>query len=191
MPRGNSITSACAAAAVLMLAVPASADELDLSVNDDTARLTYQWNHPTRAVRVDGGWLHNQDRGDVIHLGVHVTGDASSGNAPLVGGVGGRLVHVSPDIGPLDATVLAIGGFFRYTLPKYNRFNIYGHGYIAPDVLAFGDGDQFTEIEARVGYNVLRNADVFIGVRHIKTDFDPAGELTSDNGLHVGIQLRF
>ena len=191
MPRVNSILSACTAVAILMLAMPAGADSLDISVNDDTARLTYQWQHPSRAVRVDGGWLHNQDRGEVIHLGVHVTGDASSGDAPLIGGDGGRVVQVRPHGGPQEAKQLGKGGFVRYTLPKYNRFNVYGHGYIAPDVLAFGDGAQYTEIEARFGYNVLRNADVFVGIRHIKTEFDPAGELTSDNGVHVGIQLRF
>ena len=180
------------AALIVTLAAPVVlADELDLSVNDDAARLNYAWAHPSRALRVDGSWLHHQDNGDVFGLGFHVVGDASSGEEPLVGGIGGKVFHISPDEGPLDATVVALGGFLRYTLPAYDRFNLYGHLYYAPDVLAFGDGDRYREIEARVGYNVLRNADVFVGARYSNTRFDPDGELTTDTGLHIGIQLRF
>ncbi|MEL6300327.1 MAG: YfaZ family outer membrane protein [Pseudomonadota bacterium] len=184
-------TVLCVALAALSPGEAARADALDLSLNDDAVRANYQWAHPTRDFQVDGGWLHHQDRGDVVHIGFHVTGDASSGDTPLDGGIGGKIFHVSPDNGPLDATVLAVGGFFRYTFPRYNRFNLYGHAYIAPDVLSFGDGEQFQEIELRAGYSVLRNADVFIGARYTNTEFDPAGDLTSDNGLHLGIQLKF
>jgi hypothetical protein len=183
-----------AVAAGLWLAIaPASgsAAELDLNLNDDAARLSYAWDVSPRNLRIDAGWLHHQDRGDVISVGLHLTGAASAGSDPVVGGLGGKLFFIDPDGTRLDATVLGIGGFLRYTLPTYNRFNVYGHAYFAPDVLSFGDGDRYQEVEARIGYNVLRQADVYLGVRYSNIEFDPAGERTMDNGLHVGIQLRF
>lgn len=191
----NGIHRAGAAAAAILtatlLSATASAGELDLSLNDDAARLNYAWHTAAENLRLDAGWLHHQDRGDVIHLGLHLEGAASSGANPVVGGLGGKVFVIEPDGANVDAVVLGVGGFLRYTLPRYNRFNVYGHAYFAPDVLAFGDGDQYREIEARIGYNVLREADVFLGVRYSNIEFDPAGDITMDNGLHIGIQLRF
>lgn len=183
--------AAAAVAAAALASAPASAAELDLSLNDDAARLTYAWDIAADNLRLDAGWLHHQDRGDVINVGLHLEGAASSGNNPVIGGLGGKVFYIDPDGTSLDAVVLGVGGFLRYTLPRYNRFNLYAHAYFAPDVLAFGDGDRYQEVEARIGYNVLRDADVFIGVRYANIEFDPAGDLTMDNGLNVGIQLRF
>lgn len=187
--------AAVAVAAATLLSAPAWAGELDLSVNDDAARLAYAWKTPSDNLRLDAGWLHHQDRGDVINLGLHLEGAASSGTNPVVGGLGGKVFYIDPDQVGFDAIVLGVGGFLRYTLPRYNRFNIYAHAYYAPDVLAFGDGKQYREVEARIGYNVLREADVFLGVRYSNAEFDLSGlgtpDITMDNGLHVGIQLRF
>ncbi|MEO0346132.1 MAG: YfaZ family outer membrane protein [Pseudomonadota bacterium] len=169
----------------------AHASELNLSLNDDAARLTYAWDISANDLKLDVGWLTHQDRGDVLNVGVHLEGAASSGDTPVIGGLGGKVFYIDPDAVGFDATVIGIGGYLRYTLPQYNRFNLYGHAYFAPDVLAFGDGDTYREFEARIGYNVLREADVFLGVRYANIEFDPVGDVTMDNGLHLGIQLRF
>ncbi|MEN7343793.1 MAG: YfaZ family outer membrane protein [Pseudomonadota bacterium] len=180
--------------AVLILAATASsghAAELDLNLNDDAARLSFASDVTARKLRYDIGWLHHQDRGDVIHAGLHLTGEASGGQSPVIGGLGGKLFIIDSSIFNQDAVALGIGGFVRYTLPEYNRINLYGHAYFAPDVLAFGDGDQYQELEARIGYNVLREADVYIGLRYVSVGFDSGPEATIDNGLVAGIQLRF
>lgn len=174
---------------------PALAAELDLSINDDAARLNYAWQTGDSGLRLDAGYLYHQDRGDVIHVGLHLEGAASSGTSPVTGGLGGKLFYVNPDQFGFDALAIGLGGYLRYTLPRYNRFNVYGHAYFAPDVLAFSDGEQYREIEARISYNVLREADVFLGLRYSNAEFD-AGilgtpDITMDNGLHLGIQLRF
>ncbi|MEM8548994.1 MAG: YfaZ family outer membrane protein [Pseudomonadota bacterium] len=182
---------ACAVLTVGLLAAPVQAETLDLSLNDDAVRLVFTSAETDRSLQFDGGWLHHQDNGDVVHAGMHLVGDASSGDEPLTGGLGGRIFFINPDAGDLDASALAIGGFLRYTFPDFDRINIYGHAYFAPDVITFGDGDNYTDIEIRGAYNVLRNADVFIGARYSKVEFDPVGEQIMDNGFHVGIQLRF
>lgn len=182
----------CALLAACTLLAPAlGAAELDLNLNDDAARLTYAADVSDRNLRVDGGILHHQDRGDVLHVGLNLTGEASPGSNPVVGGLGGRIIYADADLNNRDALYLGIGGFLRYTLPEYNRFSVYGHLYYAPDVLAFGDGDRYEEIEARVSYNVLRQADIYLGVRYSNARFENGGSQTMDNGLHVGIQLRF
>ncbi len=177
---------------ILALATQAGqAAELDLNLNGDTAKLSYAWEVEPRNLRLDAAWMHHQDRGDVINLGLHLTGEASTGENPVIGGLGGKIFHINPDGGSVSATVLGVGGFLRYTLPGYDRFNVYAHAYFAPDVLAFGDGDSYQEFEAHIGYNVLREADIYLGMRYSKINFDPSGDLIMDNGLHAGIQLRF
>lgn len=167
------------------------AAELDLNLNDDAARLNYAWDASNRNLKFDAGWLHHQDRGDVLNLGMHLTGEASGGANPVLGGLGGKLFYIDPEGANVDATVLALGGFLRYTMPRYDRINVYGHAYFAPDVLSFGDGRGYQEVEARIGYNVLREADVYLGLRYVNTRFEPSGDITMDNGFIAGIQLRF
>ncbi|MEO0997742.1 MAG: YfaZ family outer membrane protein [Pseudomonadota bacterium] len=175
----------------LVLVQPAVAGDLDLNLNDDAARLTYAWPARGDRLKLDAGWLHHQDRGDVIHGGLHLVDFASSGPNPVRGGLGGKLFYVDTETTFDDELVLGVGGFLKYTLPQYNRFSIGGSVYFAPDVLAFGDSDEFVELEARLSYNVLREGDIYLGARYINIGFDGGGDFTLDNGLHAGIQLRF
>lgn len=181
-----------AALASLLLAGPlAQAAELDLNVNDDAARLTYAWQVPDGKLRFDAGWLHHQDRGDVGHFGMHLVDLASTGRNPLRGGLGGKIFYMNSDRIDDDGFALGLGGFLSYTIPRANRITLSGHAYFAPDVLAFGGSGGYHEVEGRVSYNVLREADVYLGARYARADFDRRGDDVIDNGLHIGITLRF
>ena len=195
------------AVVVAWLPPTALAGDLDLNLNDDAARLNYAWPARNDQLELQAGWLHHQDRGEVGHFGLHLVDIASSGANPLTAGIGGRVVYVDsePFIDPNVVTIpedppvfidasgfgLAIGGFVRYSLKKYNRIGLGGHVYFAPDVTSFGDAEQFLEASVFVSYNALRNADVYLGARSIRVDFDSGVDITMDTGLHVGIRLSF
>ncbi|MEM8816772.1 MAG: YfaZ family outer membrane protein [Pseudomonadota bacterium] len=164
---------------------------LDINLNDDAVRAGFAWPVGSGNTQLDVGWLHNQDRGDVLHASFHLVDSAGSGNTPLDAGLGLRLVYTETDPSGFDGTALALGGFARYTLPNADRFNIGGSLYYAPDVVAFGDQTEYYEISVRVGYNVLRDADVYIGFREIKAEYEGAGRLEYDSSLHVGFEFRF
>ena len=177
---------------LLLLSPAAGATTLDLNVNDDAARLTLIWPLPGDSIlELDGGWLHDQDRGDVAHVGVHLTGAASAEPNPVLGGLGVRLAYLDADGSSATGTALGIGGFLRYALPNYNRINLGAHLYFAPDVLSFGDADQYREVGLRIGYNFLRDADVYLGYRNVKGKFDDFPDVTFDTGLHLGVRLSF
>ena len=173
------------------LSGPALADELDFNLNDDTAKLGFAFTPEGRDWRFGGGWLHHQDNGDIGYVDGYLTGNASSGANPLTAGLGGKLLFVDADRADADGGALAVGGFLRYALPQLNRLSFGGAAYFAPDVLGFGDLGQYTEISAYAAYNVLRDADLYVGVRNIKADFDERGDVTVDTGLNVGFRLRF
>ena len=182
----------CLPAVALLLCCPlAVANGLDLNVNNDAVRLTADFDLSNNLV-VDGSWLHHQDRGNVLGAGLHLTGAATGGSNPVHAGLGGRLLWVDSDVGNRDdGQVLAIGGFVTYTLPDYNRFVVGGSLYYAPDVLSFGDATRYTEYNAWAGYSVLRQGQVYLGVRGVSADFKRSDSVTIDTGLHLGLRLRF
>jgi hypothetical protein len=102
-----------------------------------------------------------------------------------------RLVHTRTDPSTFDGTVLAVGGFARYTLPNANRYNVGGYGYFAPDVTSFGDQTEYYELGVRLGYSVLRDGDVYLGLRRIQAKYEGFGKFTFDSGLHAGFEIRF
>jgi hypothetical protein len=178
---------------VLMLVVSplAAANGLDLNVNNKAARVTLDFDLSNNLV-VDGSWFHHQDKGDVFGAGLHLTGAATGGRDPLQAGLGGRLLRIdSKAAGRDDGMALPIGGFVNYTLPDYNRFVIGGSIYYAPDVLSFGDVSKYWEYNAWAGYSVLRQGQVYLGLRGIRADFKNSPSVTLDTGLHVGLRLRF
>lgn len=162
----------------------------DINLNDDVVAADFGWRLGGRQLHAGVGWLHNQDRGDVVHFAMHLVDAAASGADTLQAGLGLRLVYANPDESSLDGGAVALGGFARYVLPNANRFHIAGHLYYAPDVVSFGDVSEYYEVGARIGYNVIRDADVYLGVRSVKTDYE-LGDLSFDSGLHVGFQFRF
>lgn len=164
---------------------------LDINLNSDSVRLGFAWRLGDPRYLADVGWLHNQDKGDTVHASFHLVDAASGSGTALQAGLGLRLVHTRTDPSTFSGTALALGGFARYTLPDADRFNIGGYGYYAPDVTSFGDHEEYYEIGVRVGYSVLRDGDVYLGLRRIEAEFKDFGGFKIDSGLHIGFELRF
>ena len=175
----------------VLLCAPGFADEIDLNINSDAARLTYKHALKSSDLQVGAGWLHDQDNGDVFHIDLNLVSEASEGNTPVKAGLGGRIAYFDGELDNQSGTALGIGGFARYTLPRYNRISLGGHFYYAPGVLSFGDGEQLIDSEVRVSYNILRQADVYLGARYVQGEYDNAPDAKLDSGLHIGINMRF
>ncbi len=163
----------------------------DINVNDDAVRAALFLRAGNPKLLADLGWLHHQTKGDAIHLGIHLVDAASNGQDPLQAGIGVRFVYTEPDDVLVDGSALALGGFVRYVLPSANRINIGGYLYYAPDVVSFGDVREYYDVGARVGYNVVRDADIYLGVRTTKADYGGPGRYSFDTGLHIGFEIRF
>ncbi len=177
----------------LLSAGGAMADSLDLNLNSDAARLTFSWEARDGKLDFDAGWLHHQDTGDVAHLGLHLVDFAASGPAAPEVGIGGKLFYVDGETSPdtSQGGALGIGGFFHYKFPEADRFGILGSLYFAPDVVAFGDLEGYTEVSIGLSYDVLRDADIYLGARYVKAEFENKPDLTIDTGLHLGLRLKF
>lgn len=176
--------------AVLMSFV-AGAHEAELSFNGDAARAGYVHELGRNDLRLEGGWLHHDDKGDVFHLGAHVSGQASARPDEFTAGLGVRLVYSDGDLAEQDGLALPLGGYVKFTPAQYDRLNFRAHAYFAPDVLSIGDKEKYEEYGIRASYNVMREADVFIGARYVRGEYKRVQDVRFDTGMHLGISLRF
>jgi len=169
----------------------ARAHEVDLSFNSDAFRLNYAYTMPQRSLRAEGGWLHNSDSGDALHAGLQLVSEATSGPDPVIAGIGGRILYYNGKRTTQDGLSLAVGGSLRYTIPAYNRFSVTGEAWFAPKVLSTIDAEQYRELAVRGSYNITRQAEVYLGARTVRGKFKRAENYHFDNGLHIGLNLRF
>jgi hypothetical protein len=177
-------------AAVSLCAV-ANAGELDLSFNSDAVRVIYVHDFANPDLKGDLGFMTDSDKGEVINASIFLSGLASDGANPLEGGLGARTGYVNGDGSGQDGFPVAIGGFLKYTLQQSNRISVRADAWFAPDVLTIGDLEKYEDYSIRLAYNFLRQADVYVGARYVAGEFDNGSDVTFDNGLNVGINIRF
>ena len=177
------------ASLALGFAAVASASDLDFNLSNSAFRFGYAFPVTDTGLTADVGYLHNEDNGDLLHVGIQIVDDAGQGKEPFTVGLGVRAANVNGT--GVNGTAVAIGGFFRYVFPEYNRFALGGAAYIAPSVTAFGDLDGYYEYGLRGEYRVLKRATLYLGVREVRGNFATGGNQTIDDGLNVGISLDF
>lgn len=165
---------------------------LDINLNGDAVRLGYSWRLGNPNYLADVGWLYTQDEGNVLHGSFHLVDAAAGPGTPLQAGLGLKLVYSRTNPTRADGLAMALGGFAKYTIPNADRFNVGGYLYYAPSVTSLGDKEEYYEIGVRAGYEVIKDGDIYIGLRRIEAEYDNiSGSYTYDSGLHVGFEFRF
>jgi len=182
------LTGVCA---LILCCANAVAGEIDLSFNSDAARVFYNHDFVNSDLTGDIGFTTNSDKGDVINVSLFLKGLATDGVNPLQAGLGVRSGYVDGDGPDQSGIPVAIGAFMRYTLPDRDRISIRGDAWIAPDVLSVGDLDEYQDLQIRLQYAVLREADIFVGARYLNTEFSNGTRQIIDNGLNIGFNIRF
>lgn len=190
MTHGRTLCTAFGLAlSTLLIPAAASAAELDFDLSNSAARFDYRFQVTDSGLHGDFGILHHENNGDMIFGGIQLIDDAGDGAEPFDVGLGVRVVSI--DANAVDGSAVAIGGFFNYVFPEYNRFAMGGYAYIAPAVTSFGDMERYLEYGLRADYRVMKKASLYLGVRDISADFVGGVEATIDDGFHVGISLEF
>ena len=177
----------------LLYSISGAAQTFDITLSNDTAKLSYfspLGNKGFGRGEFEGTLLYNDDENLLGALGVHVVDEAGAGAPGLSAGVGvkGYFVKMEHD----DAIAITVGGQFTYALPVLSsRLKLGGGLNYAPSITTFMDADRFLELNARIGYEVLPDAVVYIGYRKIKVGIDEGSNVTVDDGGHLGVNFRF
>lgn len=173
-----------------LFCLPVAADEVDLGFNSDALRVVYIHEFKSNALEIDGGWLHHTDNGNVVHVGLNLS-DMASNSKELVAGLGGRLAYQNGDGSKQSGLSVPVGGFLFFTPQRFNRLTLGAAAYFAPSVLSLGDAEKYQDYTVRVGYNVMRQADIYVGARYVKGEYKNAPDSYYDTGMHIGLTLRF
>lgn len=184
------ISLAAAVLPLALIATHANAGNLELKLNDSMAEFNY-FAGAANAGLQDGelgfGFLFNEDN-DLVGTVSFVSSGRMDESLSFSIGVKSHLVHVDT---PSETLVtFGLGAGVGYTL-RGTPITLSANGFVAPNILTFGDASGLTEWELRAQAQVLPNAAVFVGWRALSVDLDTIGNYDVDDAFHVGLQLRF
>ena len=168
----------------------AAASDLDFNLASNAVGADFSSNLTDTGLEWTAGFVHHKDRADVGDVGIDLVGNASPVGAPLVFGIGGKFFYIAPN-GSSNGEALGVGGHFRYTWPYFNRFAIGGELYYAPNIVSFQNVDRFMEARVTANYQVLRNADAYVGYRYMTAAVSGGPNVTLDSSIIVGMSLSF
>lgn len=177
-------------------AMPAAAGVLDLNVNGDAARLAVgaplaQFAPSGRGDLEAGVLYRDEDSADLLnyHAGWMVHGDVGASGAEVIGGLGLRLQWTDLDV--VDGSGIALGGDLAIRPEGFERIILRGAIWYQPDVLGFGDIDNQLEWSSSVAYELIRDAELYLGYREWRTQLEYASSEVIDDGIHVGLRIAF
>ena len=90
-----------------------------------------------------------------------------------------------------DGYALAVGGTSRWVVPGSARFSVSGDAYLAPEVLSGDDAEEYIDLSVRGGYAITRQADVYVGARYVRAEYERRPDSYFDTGMHLGLNIRF
>jgi len=187
-------TARWALLSVVFAAATAGADTLGVDLSSDAAKLSFLRPLPPEGLEAGGGLMIHDDDGEIIEADLHLVDRPEPGRNALVLGIGGKLPVIMDDRRDADGAALAIGGKLRWTLPQYNRAAVAGNLYYAPSATSFSDIDGYQEYAVRGEFQILEQANVFVGYRNIELSYDGrsrGGDRDFDDGVYAGLNIDF
>lgn len=170
---------------LLVTAGAVKADGLDIFLNNNTVSIDYLTTY--RGSDISFGVLTSTSNNWVASGGLLVLGREYGSGSKIEGGLGAKIYFSS--VGGSSITAAAIGGQATF-FPQSSKFGIGGYLYYSPDIITFG-GTSFTEYGVRAEYRMIETASIYIGLHNIAVSPDAGGTVNIDDGVHVGVNLRF
>lgn len=178
-----------------LLSSNASAQRVDINLNQDSARFTYVTligGSTFGRTEMNVGALYNEDDNYAVDIGLQVIDAAGSKTPGLELGVGPRFYYLYHDDTDSSSASIALGGQLRYKLPSMQRLSVVGKLFYAPSITNTLDSENMYEMGLGISYELLPTANVYIHYRKIRADFDKGiGEEDIDNGAVLGVDFTF
>lgn len=185
------------ALSLLTISTAALADTVDINLRDSSAQFQYKSSMGRDALgktEFHMGVLYANSKNVMGDFGLLVK-DELGGNAPgfSVGvglkGVVARVKGNNPMVS--DASALALGAMLRYSPPTTPRLGIVGQAYLSPNIVTFGDADRYAETVARLEFEVIPQAVVYLGYRRVAFGIKNQPTAILDEGVHLGVRISF
>ncbi|TXR53447.1 YfaZ family outer membrane protein [Reinekea thalattae] len=163
---------------------------IDFSLADDSIRIEHDAVLVGTGAHFTTGYLYNEANSSWgLTAGFNAV-DASMANQDLIGGVGFKAILISSEVDDF-ALATGVGGFIRYQPYVLNGLGIEGDAYVAPSILSFGELNYVHELLARVTYQVLPQARIFVGYYDVRGNYNARNNVEIDSTFHVGFRMAY
>ena len=178
------------ALALSVAAAPTLAADADFSLTSESVKGQVNFFDARSEMQAGAGYTYHEGSRHLFNGEFHAQGQTALGNLPTTAGIGFRGLYWDDD--DLDGGGVGVGGYATVNIPTVPGLSFSGSAHYAPSILSFGDSEDVTDIEARISYRVIRNADVYAGYRYINTDLeDSSHDVNLDEGVLVGMKIFF
>ena len=177
-----SLKKSLAITAGLLVSFSSAASNLSLAFNNDNIDLGYEL-ELQQALKLKGDYLQTIDNGFTLDTGLYAFQDVGSTFFEL--GAKGMMMHT--DFG--EGSSIAFGGLAGPRLTE--ALSLETELHFSPEILAFGDTNNYTQWIARVSYAVMPTAHFFVEYNSTTIEYDkrPDEDLTGD--VLVGLKWVF
>ena len=180
------------ALSLLTVSTTALADTVDVNLNDTSAQLQYiaSMGHDTLGkAEMHAGVVYVDKRNLLGELGIMVKDDIGK-NAPGFS-VGVGIKALTAKAKNNNAGALALGGMLRYAPFPDRRLGLIASLYYSPNIVTFGVADRYTETGARMEYEIIPQAVVYLGYRRINFGIEARSDAKLNEGVHLGMRIMF
>lgn len=170
----------------------AVADTLDINLRDSSAQLRYSASlgHDTLGKsELHAGLLYADKDNFLADFGLLVQDEVGVNGPGITVGVG--LKAATARAAASDASAVAVGALVGVKPLPDPRLNIVGQVYVSPKILSFGESTRYIETTARVEYEIIPQALVYLGYRSARFDLKNKPQAKLDDGLMIGLRMTF
>ncbi|MCH2159397.1 MAG: YfaZ family protein [Oleiphilaceae bacterium] len=126
---------------------------------------------------------------NISNINLHTQGQTAISNLPTTVLLGLEATHMKE--GEFKASAVAFGGAVRINLPSTPGLSVETRLHYAPDILAYGDSDEFKRFRAQLNYRVIQSADLSLGYQYLNAGIKDAGDRTFESGYFIGLGMKF
>ncbi|MEJ2680278.1 MAG: YfaZ family outer membrane protein [Gammaproteobacteria bacterium] len=158
-------------------------------MSDHSVSLDFLGEARNNGVWTQLGAYHHDELGQRFYAGFLLSEINQSASQYYWLGLGGQIAYLDAD-GP-DGTALPVGGMLSFPLIPGIKMKLQISGYYAPSVLAFNGLDKYYDAQARLVFDLMSNASLYVGYRRIHAGFEFIRDRDLDDGTYAGAILRF
>ncbi len=174
---------------MMLVSFGANASSISGTITDDNAKLDIAIS--SEPFLYEAGGTYTTDRGQSAYIGVSVVSQSD----PVELGLGARARATQIEIPNQDddsGVAFGFGGFYRYTFPGANRFNLFLSAFYYTELLSYGNIERQREFESRVEYAVTETARFFVSYYINAVDFvDIEDTFRLEEDVNVGLSVNF
>lgn len=169
-----------------------SANEFDMRISDDAIHGNFSISKEDSNAQFGLGYFYkNEDNAiNIMNIDLHTKGQTAIANLPTTIGIGfqGNIFKEED----FKGSAVGIGGSMRVNIPDTPGLSIETSVHYAPNVLSFGDSDEFRRFRLQANYRIIESADISLGYRYLNVGVEEFNENhTFESGAFLGLKLTF